>query len=144
MAVRIETQGAVATVVIDRPERKNAVDAQTSRELAEAFRAVEADREVGAAVLWGAGGTFCAGTDLKAIGSEGRAAAEALAREIAAFPPRCVRSDRRSVYETWGMELDDALAREYELGKATIDSGESFEGAARFAAGAGRHGAPAS
>jgi enoyl-CoA hydratase/carnithine racemase len=144
MAVRIETQGAVATVVIDRPERKNAVDAQTSRELAEAFRAVEADREVGAAVLWGAGGTFCAGADLKAIGSEGRAAAEALAREIAAFPPRCVRSDRRSVYETWGMELDDALAREYELGKATIDSGESFEGAARFAAGAGRHGAPAS
>ena len=55
-----------------------------------------------------------------------------------------VRSGRRSVYETWGMELDDALAREYELGKATIDSGESFEGAARFAAGAGRHGAPAS
>jgi enoyl-CoA hydratase/carnithine racemase len=144
MAVRIETQGAVATVVIDRPGRENAVDAQTSRELAEAFRTVEADREVGAAVLWGAGGTFCAGADLKAIGSEGRAAAEALAREIAAFPPRCVRSDRRSVYETWGMELDDALAREYELGKATIDSGESFEGAARFAAGAGRHGAPAS
>ena len=254
MAVRIETQGAVATVVIDRPERKNAVDAQTSRELADAFRAVEADRNVRAAVLWGAGGTFCAGADLKAIGSEGsrvkpigdgpmgptrmllskpviaavagyavaggielalwcdlrvmeetatfgvfcrrwgvplvdggtirlarligmsraldliltgrpvdaveaeriglanrvvpagqaRAAAEALAGEIAAFPPRCVRSDRRSVYETWGMELGDALAREYELGKATIDSGESFEGAARFAGGAGRHGAPAS
>jgi hypothetical protein len=48
------------------------------------------------------------------------------------------------VYETWGMGLGDALAREYELGKATIDSGESFEGAARFAAGADRHGAPAS
>jgi enoyl-CoA hydratase len=53
-------------------------------------------------------------------------------------------SDRRSVYETSGMELEAALAREYELGKATIDSGESFEGAARFAGGAGRHGAPAS
>jgi enoyl-CoA hydratase len=75
---------------------------------------------------------------------QARAAAEELAREIAAFPPRCVRSDRRSVYETWGMELGDALAREYELGKATIESGESFEGAARFAGGAGRHGAPAS
>jgi hypothetical protein len=48
------------------------------------------------------------------------------------------------VIETGGMELDDALAREYELGKATIDSDESFEGAARFAAGAGRRGAPAS
>ena len=254
MAVRIERQGAVATVVIDRPERKNAVDAQTSRDLADAFRAVDADGSVRAAVLWGAGGTFCAGADLKAIGSEGsrvkptgdgpmgpsrmllskpviaavsgyavaggielalwcdlrvmeetatfgvfcrrwgvplvdggtirlarligmsraldliltgrpvgaaeaehiglanrvvpagqaRAAAETLAADIAAFPPHCVKSDRRSVYDTWGMELADALAREYELGRATIDSGESFEGAARFAGGAGRHGAPAS
>lgn len=130
MAVRIETQGAVATVVIDRPERKNAVDARTARDLADAFRAVEADEAIGAAVLSGAGGTFCAGADLKAIGSEG-----------SRIKPR---SDRRSAYETWGVELDDALAREYELGKATIDSGETFEGAARFAAGAGRHGAPAS
>jgi enoyl-CoA hydratase/carnithine racemase len=130
MAVRIETQGAVATVVIDRPERKNAVDAQTSRDLADAFRSVESDEAIGAAVLWRAGETFCAGADPKTIGSEG-----------SRIKPR---SDRRSVYETWGMELEDALAREYELGKATIDSGESFEGAARFAAGAGRHGAPAS
>ena len=129
MAVRIETQGAVATVVIDRPERKNAVDARTAQDLADVFRAVEADEAIGVAVRWGAGETFCAGADLKAIGSEG-----------SRIRPR---SDRRSVYETWGMELDDVLAREYELGKATIDSGESFEGAARFAAGAGRHGAPA-
>jgi enoyl-CoA hydratase len=75
---------------------------------------------------------------------QAREAAEALAREIAAFPPNCVLSDRRSVYETFGMDLQAALAREFELGKATIDSGESFEGAARFAGGAGRHGAPAS
>ena len=254
MPVRIEKQGAVASVIIDRPERKNAVDARTARELADAFRAVETDPDTRAAVLWGAGGTFCAGADLKAIGSEdsrvrptgdgpmgptrmllskpviaavsgyavaggielalwcdlrvmeetatfgvfcrrwgvplvdggtirlarligmsraldliltgrpvgaaeaeriglanrvvpaghAREAAEALAREIAAFPPHCVMSDRRSVYETCGMELGAALAREYELGKATIDSGESFEGAARFAGGAGRHGASAS
>ena len=65
MAVRIETQGAVATVVIDRPERKNAVDARTSQDLTEAFRAVEADEAIGAAVLWGAGETFCAGDDIK-------------------------------------------------------------------------------
>ena len=254
MAVRIESEGAVSTVVIDRPERRNAVDGQTARELADAFRTVEGDAAIRAAVLWGARGTFCAGADLKAIGTEGtrlrptgdgqmgptrmllskpviaavagyavaggielalwcdlrvmeetatfgvfcrrwgvplvdggtirlarligmsraldliltgrpvgaaeaeriglanrvvpagqaRSAAEALAREIAAFPPRCVASDRRSVYETWEMELPAALSREFELGKATIESGESFEGAQRFASGAGRHGAPAS
>ena len=75
---------------------------------------------------------------------QAREAAEALAGEIAAFPPNCVASDRRSVYETFGMDLGTALAREFELGRATIDSGESLEGAARFAGGAGRHGAPAS
>jgi len=254
MSVRVERQGAVTTVIIDRPERKNAVDGPTARALAEAFRAVEADRSARAAVLWGAGGTFCAGADLKALGGEGsrlsptddgpmgptrmllskpviaavsgyavagglelalwcdlrvmeetatfgvfcrrwgvplvdggtirlarlcgmsraldliltgravgaseaeriglanrvvpagraREAAEALAQEIAAFPPKCVASDRRSVYETCGMDLGAALAREFELGKATIDSGESLEGATRFAGGAGRHGAPAS
>jgi enoyl-CoA hydratase len=72
-----------------------------------------------------------------------REEAEALARLIAGFPPHCVRSDRRSVYETAGLPLPAALAREFELGKATIDTGESMAGAARFAAGAGRHGEPA-
>jgi enoyl-CoA hydratase/carnithine racemase len=253
MSVRVEQRGAVSTVIIDRPERRNAVDAPTARALAEAFRAVDADPATRAAVLWGAGGTFCAGADLKALGSEGsrisptgdgpmgptrmllskpviaavsgyavaggielalwcdlrvmeetaifgvfcrrwgvplvdggttrlarligmsraldliltgrpvgaaeaeriglanrvvpaglaRDAAEVLAREIAGFPPNCVMSDRRSVYETFVMDIDAALAREFELGKATIDSGESLEGAARFAGGAGRHGAPA-
>ena len=59
-------------------------------------------------------------------------------------PVSTVIIDRRSVYETFGMDVGAALAREFELGKATIDSGESYEGAARFAGGAGRHGAPAS
>jgi len=254
MSVRVETANAVTTVIIDRPARRNAVDGPTAEALAEAFRAFESDGRARVAVLWGGGGTFCAGADLKALGAgrgsrvqptgdgpmgptrmllskpviaavaghavagglelalwcdlrvmeetailgvfcrrwgvplvdggtirlarligmsraldliltgrpvdaaeaeriglanrvapAGRARedAEALARTIAAFPPRCVLSDRRSVYETWGMSLDAALAREYELGKATIDSGESLEGAARFAAGAGRHGGPA-
>jgi enoyl-CoA hydratase len=71
---------------------------------------------------------------------QGRAAAEALAAEIAAFPERCVVSDRRSAYESVGVDLETALAREFELGKETIDSGESRQGAARFADGAGRHG----
>ena len=64
MSVRVEQKGAIGTVIIDRPERRNAVDGHTARALAEAFRAVEADPATRAAVLWGAGGTFCAGADL--------------------------------------------------------------------------------
>jgi enoyl-CoA hydratase len=67
-----------------------------------------------------------------------------LARELAALPQLCLRSDRLSSYEQWGLSLDDALSNEFARGAATIASGETLEGAARFAAGAGRHGAPAS
>src|SRR5881396_3370592 len=231
--VRRETNGPVTTIILDRPERRNAVDPPTAEALRAAVRAFDQDRTARVAVLWGAGGTFCAGYDLKAFAAaprrlaraygEGpmgptrirlgkpviaavsghavaggfelalwgvplvdggtvrlpavvgfgraldliltgrpvdareaeriglanrvvakghaRAAAEALAAEIAAFPPRCVLSDRRSAYESAGGPLEVALRREFELGRVTIDSGESREGAARFAAGAGRHGA---
>ncbi len=61
MAVRVEKDGKVCTVVIDRPEVRNAIDYKTSRELADAFRSFEADGDAYVAVLWGAGGTFCAG-----------------------------------------------------------------------------------
>jgi enoyl-CoA hydratase len=57
----------VTTVVLDRPEARNAVDRATADALADAFRAFEADEEAAVAVLWGAGGTFCAGADLKAL-----------------------------------------------------------------------------
>jgi enoyl-CoA hydratase len=240
VAVRVERSGPVTTVVLDRPERRNAVDGVTAQELAEAFRGFDTDAEARVAVLWGAGGTFCAGADLKAIATAtgnrldrdgdgpmgptrmllskptiaavsgyavagglelalwcdlrvveedavmgvfcrrwgvplvdggtvrlprliglsraldliltgrpidareaeriGLAAAEALAAEIAAFPARCVISDRRSAYESVELDLTSALAREFDLGKATIESGESQQGAARFAEGAGRHG----
>jgi enoyl-CoA hydratase len=63
-----------------------------------------------------------------------------LAREIAAFPQRCVRGDRRSAYEQWSLSLEDALRNETRLGMEVIASGETLAGAARFAAGAGRHG----
>jgi enoyl-CoA hydratase len=69
-----------------------------------------------------------------------REEAEALARSIAGFPPRCVRSDRRSAWESAGRPLPAAMANEFALGKTTTDSGESQAGARRFAAGAGRHG----
>jgi enoyl-CoA hydratase len=251
MAIRVEKQGPVTTVIMDRPEARNAVDGPSARALADAFRAFDADGEARVAVLWGAGGTFCAGADLKAFGTgkglrveatgdgpmgptrmllgkpviaavagyavagglelalwcdlrvaeetatfgvfcrrwgvplldggnvrlprligmgramdliltgrpvdareafaiglanrvvpagAARAEAEALARTLADLPQTCLRSDRRSAYESWSLDLDAALAREYVLGRATRDSGESREGAARFAAGEGRHG----
>jgi enoyl-CoA hydratase len=251
MAIRLERAAAVVTIVIDRPDARNAVDGPAARALADAFREFEADEALRAAVLWGAGGVFCAGADLKARGTErglrlapdgdgpmgpsrlaltkptiaavegyavagglelalmcdlrvagetavfgvfcrrwgvplidggtvrlprliglsraldmiltgrpvdarealafglanrvvpaGRAReeAEALARAIADFPPRCGRSDRRSAWDGLGLPLPEALANEFALGKATHDTGESQEGARRFAAGAGRHG----
>ncbi len=251
MAIRMERSDTVATIVIDRPEARNAVDGPAARALTEAFREFEADDSLRVAVLWGAGGVFCAGADLKARGTErgltlsaegdgpmgptrmaftkptiaavegyavagglelslmcdlrvagdgaifgvfcrrwgvplidggtvrlpqliglsraldliltgravdarealafglanrvvpagrARAEAEALARSIAAFPPRCVRSDRRSAWEGVGLPLRQAMANEFALGKATADTGESQAGARRFAAGAGRHG----
>ena len=246
--------GNVLTIGINRPAARNAVDGPTARALAEEFRAFDADPDLHVAVLYGLGGTFCAGADLKQIGSgngnrverdmsmdgplgptrmlldkpviaavEGYAvagglelalwcdlrvaasdavfgvfcrrwgvplidggtirlprlvghshaldmiltgrgvsgdealrmglanrivahgtaldAAVALAVEIAALPQRCLRSDRRSSYDQWGLSYDEALANETELGLATILSGETQAGAARFAAGEGRHGA---
>ena len=249
--VRYETQGPVAVVTIDRPEVRNAVDGATAAALADAFRAFDADENLATAVFTGAGGTFCAGADLKAVAGgtgnrvgrdgdgpmgptrmllskpvvaavEGYAvagglelalwcdmrvaasnavfgvfcrrwgvplidggtirlprlighshaldliltgrgvsgdealrmglanritepghaleAAIALANELAALPQLCMRSDRRSSYEQWGLSLDDALVRETDLGREVIRSGETQAGAARFAAGAGRHG----
>src|SRR2546423_7030170 len=251
MPVRVEKQGPVTTVILDRPEVRNAVDRLAAQALADAFRAFDADPEARVAVLWGAGGTFCAGADLKAIAAgepnrvapdgdgpmgptrmvldkpvvaavaghavagglelalwcdlrvveedavlgvfcrrwgvplidggtvrlprliglsraldliltgravkadearelgianrvvakgQARAEAEKLAAEIAALPQICMRGDRRSATEADGAALDAALRRGSELRKATIDAGESREGAARFAAGAGRHG----
>jgi enoyl-CoA hydratase/carnithine racemase len=69
VSVRVEVDGPVTTVVIDRPEARNAVDGPTAAALADAFRAFEADESQHVAVLHGAGGTFCAGADLKAIGT---------------------------------------------------------------------------
>jgi enoyl-CoA hydratase len=250
--VRFEREGPVAVVTIDRPHVRNAVDFSTAAALAEAFRRFDADEELCAAVLTGAGGTFCAGADLKAA-SEGRgnrvdddgdgpmgptrmllakpviAAVEgyavagglelalwcdlrvaardavfgvycrrwgvplidggtirlprligqshaldliltgrgvsgdealrmglanrlaekgrslevalALAKDLARFPQRCLRGDRRSAIEQWGLELRAALRHETRIGLEVIRSGETLEGATRFARGAGRHGA---
>lgn len=251
--VRYEVDGPVAIVTIDRAEARNAIDPETADALSRAFRAFEEDDELAAAVLTGAGGTFCAGADLKALAEDsalrlaedgdgplgptrmrltkpviaaveghavagglelalwcdlrvaaegavfgvycrrfgvplvdlgtvrlprivghgraldmiltgravaGREALEmglvsrvvidgsaleeatALARELAALPQACMRNDRLSAYESWDLSWDDALLNEFHRGMDSIAAGDFATGAARFAAGEGRGGAP--
>lgn len=258
-AVRVERDGPVTTVVLSRPDVRNAVDAPTAEALARAFLAFERDPQALVGVFHGDHGTFCAGADLKAVSQgrgnrveppapagdpladdgpmgpsrmllskpviaavaghavagglelalwcdlrvaeedavfgvfcrrwgvplldggtvrlprivghgraldliltgrpvgarealemglanrvvprgESRRAAEALARELARFPQVCLRADRRSAHEQWGMDLPRALRNEFERGMEAIRSGETGAGAARFAAGHGRGG----
>jgi len=251
MTVRYELRDNVAVVTIDRPEVRNAVDIPTARALGDAFRRFDAEDEAKVAILTGAGGTFCAGADLKAVAAgerrdflpdtdgpmgptrmqldkpvvaavEGHAVAGGLelalwcdlrvvaedaifgvfcrrfgvplidlgtvrlprlighsramdliltgrpvsaeeafsiglanrlappgqalrgalklAAEIAMHPERCMRGDRRSAIEQWGMSEDQAMRNELRIGVATIESGETVSGARRFRDGAGRHG----
>ncbi len=93
-------------------------------------------------------GRGVAGEEAKAMGlvnrlcAPGEALNEALtlAEQLSRFPQRCLRSDRLSSYQQWSLPLHEALLNETRLGLATIRSGETREGATRFAEGAGRHG----
>lgn len=69
--VSYETDGRIAIVTVERPERRNAYDGATARELYDVFKRFDADEGLDVAVLTGRGGYFCAGADLKGI-SEGR------------------------------------------------------------------------
>lgn len=71
--VRVSVVDGVATVVLDRPERRNALSVALLRHLAAALHQVEADDDVGAVVLTGAGPAFCAGLDLAELGADGGA-----------------------------------------------------------------------
>ncbi len=83
---------------------------------------------------WGLANRVCEPGSALAVALE-------LAASITAFPQHCLRNDRRSSYEQWGLGLDAALANETRLGVDTLRSGEALEGAGRFVAGAGRGGA---
>ncbi len=93
-------------------------------------------------------GRGVSGTEAKSMGLANRLTAKGeslieakrLAASLSSFPQLCMRNDRTSAYLQWSMSIDDALAHETELGRAVIRSGETQAGAARFAAGAGRHG----
>jgi enoyl-CoA hydratase len=65
MAVRIEKKGKVWTVIHSRPQARNAMDPASAEALVEAFQAFDRDADAAVAVLWGEGGAFCAGWDLK-------------------------------------------------------------------------------
>ena len=249
-AVRVEREGPVFTVLISRPDRRNAVDGAAAQALADAFREFEADPGAAVAVLHGEGGVFCAGADLKSAGTaegnrvapdgdgpmgpsrmrlakpviaavaghavagglelaawcdlrvaepsavfgvfcrrwgvplidggtirlarligqsramdmvltgravgaeealawglanrvvaegQGRAAAEELAHQLAGFPQICLREDRLSLLEQWGLDEEAALANELRHGIVSLQ--EVQAGLERFRAGAGRHGA---
>jgi enoyl-CoA hydratase len=69
MSVRVVRNGPVTTVILDRPHARNAVDGPTAMALFDAFDAFDRDEDAAVAVLWGDHGTFCAGADLKAIGT---------------------------------------------------------------------------
>jgi enoyl-CoA hydratase len=73
---------------------------------------------------------------------EALSAAIGLARQIASFPQTCMRNDRLSAIEQWGMEEEAAMRNEFQRGARTMASGESAAGARDFAKGAGRHGRP--
>jgi enoyl-CoA hydratase len=68
--------------------------------------------------------------------------ATALAHELARLPQTCLRNDRRSAYEQDGLALDDAIANEWQLGRATLAAPDFGDGVRRFTSGEGRHGAP--
>ncbi|ORI28285.1 crotonase/enoyl-CoA hydratase family protein [Rhodococcus sp. 1168] len=70
MSVSIVRSGPVTTIVLSRPESRNAVDGPTAAQLVAAFEEFDADEDAAVAVLWGEGGTFCSGADLKAVGTE--------------------------------------------------------------------------
>lgn len=250
--VRVERSGPVTTVIMNRPEARNAVNGPAAAGLFQAFDEFDKDDSASVAVLWGDNGTFCAGADLKAFGTsdanpvhrtgpgpmgpsrmvlskpviaavsghavagglelalwcdmrvveedaimgvfcrrwgvplidggtvrlprligssramdliltgrgvdaneahaiglanrvvpkgQARQRAEELAAELANLPQQCMRSDRLSMLNQWGMS--EAEAMDFEFASISRVAGESLEGAARFAAGAGRHGASA-
>lgn len=251
MPIHIETNYPVYTVIIDNPDVRNAVDGETARQLADAFRVFEEDNKALVAVLWGKNGNFCAGANLKAVlegkgnavtregdgpmgptrmrlskpviaaiagyavagglelaiwcdlrvveknaifgvfcrrfgvplidggtirlpkliglsramdmiltgrpvksdealqwglanrvveDGKSRQEAENLARFIASNPQICMRNDRISAYEQFGMNLDDAIDNEFKLGLETLKTGEFLKGSQAFKEGKGKHG----
>ena len=65
--VKFDIDGPICTIILDRPEKRNAVDGPMAAQLQAAFARFEADDGLRVAVLYGAGGHFCSGADLSAL-----------------------------------------------------------------------------
>jgi enoyl-CoA hydratase len=251
MAVLIEIDYPIYTIIINNPKVKNAVDGSTAKELANAFRKFENDEKAEVSVLYGANGVFCSGANLKTIGEgagnsierqgdgpmgptrmklskpviaavagyavagglelalwcdlrvveksaifgvfnrrfgvplidggtvrlprliglsraldmiltgrpvtadeayiwglanrivddgKSREEAENLGRIIAKFPKFCMRNDRISTYDQFGLNLEGAMSNEFEYGLNTLEHGEFLNGTMEFTQGKGKHG----
>ena len=111
MAVRVERDGRVAVVRIDRPEARNAIDPETSRALNDAFAGIERDPEVWLSILTGTGEVFCAGADLKERDgmtdesfSRQHYLFERMMRAVIACPPPCIAAVNGAAF-AGGLEL---------------------------------------
>ena len=109
-AVRIERTGAVATIVLDRPHRRNALDLDAWIELREALHELQEDSHIRSVILTGAGGTFCAGSDLDKRGSshplDRMRVINATAVALGEFPkPLVAKVDGFAVGAGWNMAL---------------------------------------
>ena len=87
MDVNIENKNKISTIMINRPEARNAVDRKTADQLVEAFLAFDKDDSLSVAVLYGAGGHFCAGADLKAVAQGLAGAANRLNADMSQAAP---------------------------------------------------------
>jgi enoyl-CoA hydratase len=99
MSVRIEKQGRVWTVIHSRPEAKNAMDPASAQALEQAFLDFDRDEEAAVAVLWGEGGAFCAGFDLKHAARASTVSAEAFPEDARAPLPRAPMGPTRLVLD---------------------------------------------
>src|SRR3984893_7963345 len=92
MSIRVEKDGPVTTVIIDRRAARNAVDPTMAQDLADALAAFDADDEASVGVFWGAHGTFCAGFDLKVAAAHDAPAARGAGAIGPMGPPRMLLS----------------------------------------------------
>jgi enoyl-CoA hydratase len=101
MSVRAEVEGAVFVVTIDRPEARNAVNLAVAEGIAAALERLDGDSALRAGVLTGAGGTFCAGMDLKAFVAGERPHVEG--RGFAGIVQRPPRKPLIAAVEGWAL-----------------------------------------